>query len=47
MEKRFTIKVLVENEHLHYEVLDHKINQTIHCDANELNETLYELIGEG
>lgn len=46
MEKRFTIRTIVENGYPHYEIKDHKQNQTVHCDFAELNEILYELIGE-
>lgn len=47
MNKRFNISTVIENGHPHYKVYDIKTGKTIHCDLNELNETIYELIEEG
>lgn len=46
MEKRFKINTVIENGHVHYKILDCKTGQTVHCDINELNETLFEMMGE-
>ena len=37
-------KVIVENGHPHYAVTDGE--RTIHCELNELNETIEELQNE-
>lgn len=41
---RFNINIVNENGHIHYKITDKRNNKEIHCDINELNETLYELI---
>lgn len=46
MEKRFTISTVIENGYPHYKVFDCKTGRTVHCDLNELNNTLDEMIGE-
>lgn len=45
MVKRFKIDTVVENGYPHYKIFDCETGMTVHCDLNELNETLYELIG--
>ena len=45
MSERLNIKVVVENGQPHYKISDTKTGNIIHCDFNELNETIYELIG--
>ena len=42
---RFTITTIVENGYLHYKVHDKLTDNEIHCDLNELNETIWELLG--
>jgi hypothetical protein len=45
MEKRFNISTVVEDGYVHYEVVDCQTGNEVHCDTNELNLILYELIG--
>ena len=42
---RFTITTIVENGYPHYKVYDSLTDNEIHCDLNELNETIWELLG--
>ena len=42
---RFTITTVVENGYAHYKVHDNLTGRTIHCEDNELNETIWELLG--
>ena len=42
---RFTITTIVENGYSHYEVHDNLTGNEIHCDLNELNETIWQLLG--
>ena len=42
---RFTITTVVENGYAHYKVHDNLTGRTIHCEENELNETIWELLG--
>ena len=46
MEKRLTIKTVVENGYPHYVIHDTKTGKDIHCDLNELNETIYSLLND-
>lgn len=46
MEMRFKVDVITEHGYPHYSILDSKTGQTVHCDLNELNETLYEMMEE-
>lgn len=46
MENRFNINVVVENGYPHYKITDNITGKTVHCDFNELNVTLDELMGE-
>ena len=45
MEARFLIGWVVENGHPHYKVYDKVTGLTVHCDENELNETIGEMLG--
>ena len=42
---RFTITTVVENRYPHYKVYDNLTVNEIHCDLNELNETIWQLLG--
>ena len=42
---RFTITTVVENGYPHYKIYDNLTDNEIHCDLNELNETIWELLG--
>ena len=42
---RFTVTTIVENGYPHYKVRDNRTGNEIHCDLNELNETISELLG--
>ena len=42
---RLTITTIVENGYPHYKVRDNRTGNEIHCDLNELNETISELLG--
>ena len=42
---RFTITTIVENGYPHYKVHDNLTGNEIHCDLNELNETIWKLLG--
>lgn len=42
---RFEIITVVENGYPHYKVKDYFTGKEIHCDLNELNETMWELMG--
>ena len=46
MAERFRISTVVENGHPHYKILDCKSGKEFHCDFGELNNILYELMGE-
>ena len=41
---RFTITTIVDNGYPHYKVYDNLTGNEIHCDMNELNETIWELL---
>lgn len=41
---RFTIITIVENGYPHYKVHDNLTDNEIHCDLNELNETIWQLL---
>ena len=41
---RFTITTIVENGYPHYRVYDNLTDNEIHCDLNELNETIWQLL---
>ena len=41
---RFTITIIVENGYPHYKVYDNLTDNEIHCDMNELNETIWQLL---
>ena len=45
MANRFTITTIVENGYLHYKVHDNLTDNEIHCEENELNETIWKLLG--
>lgn len=45
MNKRFVIETVIENGHGHYKVTDNFSGNIIHCEFNELNDTIYELLG--
>ena len=42
---RLTITTIMENGYQHYKVHDNLTGNEIHCDLNELNETIWELLG--
>ena len=44
MVERFTITTIVENGYPHYKVHDNLTGNEIHCDLNELNETIWQLL---
>ena len=44
MVERFTITTIVENGYAHYKVHDNLTGNEIHCDLNELNETIWQLL---
>ena len=44
MVERFTITTVVENGYPHYKVHDNLTDNEIHCDLNELNETIWQLL---
>ena len=46
MVKRFKIDMVIENGQGHYKIVDQLTGNEIHCDFNELNETIYELLEE-
>ena len=45
MVERFTITTIVENGYPHYKVYDNLTDNETHCDLNELNETIWQLLG--
>ena len=45
MVERFTITTIIENGYPHYKVHDNLTDNEIHCDLNELNETIWQLLG--
>ena len=44
MVERFTITTIVEYGYPHYKVHDNLTGNEIHCDLNELNETIWQLL---
>ena len=44
MVERFIITTIVENGYPHYKVYDNLTGNEIHCDMNELNETIWQLL---
>lgn len=46
MVKRFKIDTVIENGQGYYQIVDQLTGNKIHCDFNELNETIYELLEE-
>lgn len=45
MKERFIIKTIIENGHPHYMVYDNLTDNEIHCDLNELNEVIWDMLG--
>lgn len=45
MKERFRIETVIENGWGHYKITDMYTGFVVHCDFNELNETLYEMLG--
>ena len=45
MVERFIITTIVENGYPHYKVHDNLTDNEIHCDLNELNEIIWQLLG--
>ncbi len=45
MTERFLISWIVENSHFYYKVHDKVTGQTVHCDEDELNETIWKMLG--
>ena len=45
MVERFIITTIVENCYAHYKVHDDLTDNEIHCDLNELTETMWQLLG--
>ena len=45
MNERLTITTIVKNGCPHYKVHDNLTGDEIHCDLNELNETIWQLLG--
>lgn len=45
MIEKIVVDWVVENGHPYYKVYDKLMDQTVHCDENELNETIWELLG--
>ena len=46
MVERFKITTtIVENGYLHYKVHDNLTGDEIHCELNELNEAIWQLLG--
>ena len=41
---RFAITTIVENGYPHYKIHDNLTGNEIHCDLNELNETIWQLL---
>ena len=41
---RFTITTIVEHGYPHYKIHDNLTGNKIHCDMNELNETIWQLL---
>ena len=46
MESRFVISTVTQNGYPHYKIFDNKTGQTVYCDLNELNDTLYKMMEE-
>lgn len=44
MEERFLVSWVVENGYPHYQVYDAETEQIVHCDENELDEIIMELM---
>ena len=42
----FDISVVVEHGYPHYKIVDVKDKSEVHCDLNELSETINELLEE-
>lgn len=45
-EERIVTKVVVEHGYPHYRVTDNETGIVLHCDINELEETIRELMGD-
>lgn len=43
--KRFNVDYVIENGEVHCKITDLFTDTTLHCDCNEVNETIYELLG--
>lgn len=43
--KRFVVDYVVENGEVHCKITDLLNDRVLHCDCNEVNETIWELIG--
>ena len=46
MVDRFNVDTVVEHGYVHYRIVDAKTGNEIHCDLNELSETINELLEE-
>ena len=44
MVERFAITTIVENGYTHYKIHDNLTDNEIHCDLNELNDTIWQLL---
>ena len=44
MTERLVISWVVENGHPHYKIYDKVTEKEVHCDENELNEIIWELL---
>lgn len=44
MDDRFNIEVVATNGYAHYQIYDSLSGHTIHCDLDELDETIQELL---
>ena len=45
-QERIVTKVIVEHGYPHYMIKDNETGVILHCDINELEETIRELTGE-
>ena len=44
MSERFSVSTLMGKNGLYYRVHDNLTDNEIHCDLNELNETIWQLL---
>lgn len=46
LKNKFSINPVVQNGYIHYKITNNETNQTVHCEAGEISETIEEMLDE-